>query len=248
MMVGFPSRPIINNNLSYPSLHGNQIPPQPVFPPIPKRSADSYSAFGRVIEGEWSQFSKTVEEFIDENASKLQFLGSNQPQVNSTNQYLPNIDYNNDSLSGLSALGGTESNFGSFKKGDSIMNLVMHQSNDPEAFQKKKKEQDIPKKDLLSHEHHEFDHDVSYQRMLPPPCHINSNMSFLGTGITMSQNLEHSLMAPPEFDAVSALNQMSNSSFGFNPPNSYQRENIMKESSSSKKTSFFEKVIGNNKK
>jgi hypothetical protein len=268
---GFYPRPIANNNASglnsmnnnnvtYHSTHPSSIPTQPpVPPPVPKGSSDSYSAFGRVIEGEWSQFSKTVEEIIDENASKLLNIGHSQTAMHQASQYLPNIDYNNDSLSGLSALAATESNLGNFKKGDSIMKLVMHQSSDPEAFQKAKGlDQDIFKKDDHSKSRrvfpgddpNEFDHDLSFQRNLPPlSSQINSNLSFLGGGLTMSQNLDHSLMAPPEFDAVSALNQMSNSgSIGFNPPNSYQKDNMKKENLSSKKTSFFEKVVGSNNK
>jgi len=268
---GFHPRPIVNNNTTnnlknnnntmYHSTHPASIPSQPsVYPPIPKGSGDSYSAFGRVIEGEWSQFSKTVEEIIDENASKLLNMGSSQSAMLPASQFLPNIDYNNDSLSGLSALAATESNLGNFKKGDSIMKLVMHQSSDPEAFQKAKGiDQDMFRKDEMSqvrkgfpsYDHHEFYHDLSFQRHLPPPSQINSNLSFFGSGMTTSQNMDHSLMAPPEMYAASALNQMSNSgSIGFNPPNSYQKDNMKKENPTSKKakTSFFEKVVGSNNK
>ena len=103
-----------------------------------------------------------------------------------------------------------------------------------------------------------------------PPANrqINSNLNFsqLGSTIHMGHGFEHSLMAPPELDAISVLNQMqmSNSSIGglgkskytapsspFKPPRNSDLERkrnvnsnafIPQRASSTKKSSFLDKV------
>ena len=87
-----------------------------------KGKDDSYSAFKGVIEGEYSahftsDFQKkttTGAEYSNfPNFSKLLASSpsrANAPQPSNEYQFLPSMDYNNNSLSGLSVLDGTESN------------------------------------------------------------------------------------------------------------------------------------------
>ena len=60
----------------------------------------------------------------------------------------------------------------------------------------------------------------------------------------------NSLLLPPEFTAISALNQMSNSSFSMNKTTNKEAEEKEEKSKSANgnKTSFFQKVLGASKK
>jgi len=259
---GYYSRPAVNatNNpvpASYAAVHTPSAGYPPLPAPTPKNGNESYCALRGVIEGELSQLSNfdSVKRMIDSESTKKpqgpsQTIPTPYPQAPHTtaSQYLPNMDYNNDSLSGLSVLAGAESNAAApeAKKGGNIMKSVMDRTNDSSSFNKTKPSEKYTQQQG-------YDNESRYERVLPPSSQINSNVPFSGSHLNMTTPFEHSLMAPPEMEAVEAatvLNRMnmSNSSVGFNPPNSYKKANTSKKETSKKKTSFFQKVVGDKKK
>ena len=256
---GYYSRPAVNatNNpvpASYAAVHTPSVGYPPLPAPTPKNGNESYCALRGVIEGELSQLSNfdSVKRMIEIESTKKsqgpsQTVPPAYPQApHAPAQYLPNMDYNNDSLSGLSVLAGPESNAApEAKKGGNIMKSVMDRTNDSASFNKAKPTEKYTQQQG-------YDNESRYQRVLPPSSQINSNVPFSGSHLNMTTPFEHSLMAPPEMEAVEAatvLNRMnmSNASVGFNPPNSYKKANTSKKETS-KKTSFFQKVVGDKKK
>jgi hypothetical protein len=270
---GYYSRPVMTNNNtvppSYAAVHTPSAgyPPLPGAPPLPaaippKNGNESYCALRGVIEGEISQlsnFDSTNKMIENDSVKRPQGPGqSNPPPYPQTpqncapapSQFLPSMDYNNDSLSGLSVLAGAESNAAPTerKMGGNIMKSVMERTADSSTLQTSRETAAV--KDYVHPQ--EYGNDSRYERVLPPSSQINSNMTFSGSNLNMTQPFEHSLMAPPELEAVEAatvLNQMnmSNSGVGFNPPNSYKKAKTGKKETS-KKTTFFQKVVGNKKK
>ena len=271
--IGYYPRPVMNtiNNAvppSYAAVHTPSVgyPPLPGAPPLPapappKNGNESYCALRGVIEGELSQLSNfdVVNKMIEKDSTKrAQGPGQSNPPVYSQapqngapapSQFLPNMDYNNDSLSGLSVLAGGESNAApaATKKNGNIMKSVMERTADSSSVQKSR---ETTSAEEYTHPQG-YGNDSRYERVLPPSSQLNSNMPFSGSNLNISNPFEHSLMAPPELEAVEAatvLNQMnmSNSGVGFNPPNSYQAK--IGKTETLKKTSFFQKVVGNKKK
>jgi len=87
------------------------------------------------------------------------------------------------------------------------------------------------------------------------------NFSQLGGTLSMTQPFEHSLMAPPELDAASVLNQMCHSrdiyttpstfsppTSPFQPPRNPDSGKKPNRREKTLKTSLFQKVMGGKKK
>ena len=168
-----------------------------------------------------------------------QYPGPSGTNVSSAPQYLPTMSFNEGSLSGLSMLGNSvlgETNqsgtVGAKQKGESIMKSVMKRTNESASFSKAAR---TPRDSTQGtnaaakqSKHDSTSNLESFGELLfrkngrdsSPPVHhqINSNIQF-PNNLSMSQTFDHSLMAPPELDAISVLNQMqmSNSSIGLGP-------------------------------
>ncbi len=159
-------------------------------------------------------------------------------------QYLPNMSFNEGSLSGLSMLGessmqGLQNQVkpsGTMRKGESILNSVMKRTNESAASYSKHHPsqytaqpakgsytasqpgtRDDPKGKTKSSSSTDtkIADKIGIQTSPPSKPQINSNLNFSQMGSSI-RGFDHSLMEPPELDAISVLNQMqmSNSSIG----------------------------------
>ncbi len=298
-------RPMRNSNVAYPPANNREAVPSTMVSNIhPQPSSDSISsaAIGRVIEGEWSQMGRMI---AQDTGTKPRF-DERYPQGSAPHpgtdqqyphhypssynpQYLPQMSFNDGSLSGLSMLGDSAqgelsknkapSTSFSANKGETLLNSVKKRTSEntqyppptaskvasvgathDDGVKSFKQLSEAPKPSA----------DADTQPSPPRNQPFNSNLNFsqMGSTIHMSHGFDHSLMAPPELDAISVLNNlhMSNSSIGgigsskftptpsspFKPPrnsnlerkSSAKQESIISQTPppTNKKSSFLDKV------